>query len=75
MISCTGTTGATGASGVNAPMLTGCTSINGTAVTVAANDDLVEVVGTASAMVTDSSGATATAIPSGATERRGHARH
>ena len=59
VIACTGTSGSTG----NSPALTGCTSAAG--ITVGANDDLVEVIGTAATMVTDSGSAPATSIPYG----------
>ncbi len=59
VIACTGTTG----SNSDAPELTGCTNPAG--ITVGANDDLVEVIGTASKMVTDSTSAAATSVPYG----------
>ncbi len=59
VVTCTGTSGSNGSS----PALTGCT--NPSDITVGANDDLVEVIGTVQAMVTDSSSATATTIPAG----------
>lgn len=59
VISCTGTTGSNGSS----PELTGCTSAD--SITVGADDDLVEVIGTAAAMVTDSNSAPATSVPYG----------
>jgi hypothetical protein len=59
IITCTGTSGSTGSS----PALTGCTSPSG--ITVAANDDLVEVIGTVGGIVNDASGNTTTTIPYG----------
>lgn len=59
VVTCTGTSGSNG----NSPALTGCTNPSG--ITVGANDDLVEVIGTVQAMVTDSSGATTATIPAG----------
>jgi hypothetical protein len=59
VIACAGTSGSNG----DAPELIGCTSA--AAITVGANDDLVEVIGTAAAMVTDSNGAAATSVPYG----------
>jgi hypothetical protein len=65
LISCTASAGSDGATGSAAPMLTGCTTTTAAGITVAPNDDLVEVIGTASKMVTDAGGATATSIPYG----------
>jgi hypothetical protein len=59
IITCTGTSGSTGSS----PELTGCTSAAG--ITVAANDELVEVIGTVGGIVNDASGNTTTTIPYG----------
>ena len=59
VIACAGTSGSNG----DAPELTGCTNPAG--ITVGADDDLVEVIGTAAKMVTDSTNAPATSIPYG----------